>query len=70
MPSLWVNASDDFIANNTNTDDMLSVFTKIPYSKLTLSAEEHNLREIGHMKFFSQKSKVLWAYALNWLMEH
>lgn len=70
VPSMWVNATDDFIANNKNTDEMLSVFTKMPFKKITLSAKDHNLNEIGHMKFFSRSSKVLWPYVLNWLAEH
>jgi len=70
VPSMWVNASDDNIANHTNTDDMISVFKKLPARKLTISAKDHDLDEIGHMKFFSRKSETLWAYALNWLEEH
>jgi len=69
-PSMWVNASDDDIANLKNTDDMLSVFKKLPANKLVLSAKEHGLDEIGHMKFFSKKSKVLWSYPLDWLATH
>lgn len=70
IPSMWINATDDFIANNKNTDDMISVFTKIPFKKLTLSAKDYDLPEIGHMKFFSRASMVLWPYAINWLAEH
>lgn len=70
MPSMWVNAYDDFIATNKNTDDMLSIFPKLPVKRLTLAAHEHNLKEIGHMKFFSKRSKVLWTLALEWLAEH
>jgi predicted alpha/beta hydrolase len=70
IPSMWVNASDDDIANNKNTDDMISVFKKLPTEKLNISPEDHNLTEIGHMKFFSRKSKVLWEYPLDWLATH
>jgi len=69
-PSMWVNAADDYIANDKNTDDMLSIFKKLPFNKLTISAKDHDLDEIGHMKFFSRKSKILWEYPLNWLAEH
>ncbi len=69
-PSMWVNASDDYIANNKNTDDMISIFKKLPVNKLTISAKEHDLDEIGHMKFFSRKSETLWAYALNWIADN
>jgi len=70
MPSMWVNAVDDDIAINANVSDMLSVFTKLAAEKLTLTAKEHNLKEIGHMKFFSRKSQVLWPHALDWLAKH
>lgn len=66
-PSMWVNATDDYIAINKNVADMISVFKTLPAHRLTLSAKDHGLDEIGHMKFFSRKSKVLWKYALNWL---
>ena len=46
---------------------MLSVFTKINAGTLTLSAGDYALDEIGHMKFFSRKSQVLWIHVLNWL---
>lgn len=69
-PSMWVNAADDDIAIDANVEDMLSVFTKINAEKLTLSAGDYALDEIGHMKFFSRKSQVLWIHALNWLEKH
>lgn len=69
-PSLWVNATDDEIAINANVADMLSVFKKLEAKTITLSAQDYELSEIGHMKFFSRRSKVLWHYALNWLDEH
>ena len=69
-PSMWVNADDDDIAIDANVEDMLSVFTKINAEKLTLSAGDYALDEIGHMKFFSRKSQVLWINALNWLEKH
>lgn len=69
-PSMWVNASDDDIANSKNVSDMMSVFTSLNVNKLTLTANVHGLNEIGHMKFFSRKSQVLWSYALDWLTAH
>lgn len=67
VPALWVNAVDDHIANNTNVDDMLSVFTKTNAHRLILVPKEHALDEIGHMKFFSRKATPLWQYTLDWL---
>ncbi|GAA6172575.1 alpha/beta fold hydrolase [Colwellia sp. KU-HH00111] len=67
VPSMWVNATDDFIAINANVKDMLTVFTQLNAETVTLSPKDYALDEIGHMKFFSRKSHVLWSYALNWL---
>lgn len=70
IPSMWINAPDDFIANDDNVHDMLSVFTKLDAKTLTLTSEEYGLTEIGHMKFFSKRSKVLWQHAIDWLNAH
>nr|WP_067654842.1 alpha/beta fold hydrolase [Ferrimonas marina] len=67
MPALWVNAPDDFIANDANVADMISVFPKMRAETLTLRKEDYGLDEIGHMKFFSRKSEVLWRHATDWL---
>ncbi|WP_281556972.1 alpha/beta fold hydrolase [Thalassomonas sp. RHCl1] len=69
-PSMWVNASDDDIAIDDNVADMLSVFKKLKVDTLTVSPQAHGLDEIGHMKFFSRKSKSLWQHAINWLEQH
>tara|TARA_R110001583_G_scaffold36_7_gene315 strand:- start:2488 stop:3342 length:855 start_codon:yes stop_codon:yes gene_type:complete len=70
IPSMWVNALDDNIAIDDNVSDMLSVFTKLKAERLTLSSKDYGLDEIGHMKFFSSKSQVLWAHTVNWLEKH
>ncbi len=70
MPSIWVNATDDDIANNANVADMLSVFPKLKAQTLTLNPHDYGLKEIGHMKFFSKRSDGLWPLALNWLNKH
>ena len=70
IPSLWINAVDDEIAIDENVMDMISVFSKLETETLTLSAKDYSLKEIGHMKFFSRKSQVLWEHALNWLEKH
>ena len=64
---MWVNATDDDIAVNENIADMLTVYKKITADTLTLSPQENGLSEIGHMKFFSRKSRPLWQHVLNWL---
>lgn len=70
IPAIWVNSPDDYIANDKNVKDMLSVFPQMKAKTLTIAPEEHGLSEIGHMKFFSRKSKVLWQQTLNWLARH
>jgi predicted alpha/beta hydrolase len=67
FPSMWLNAIDDQIAINENVDDMLEVFPKLKAERLTLNPQKYGLKEIGHMKFFSRKNKVLWELALKWL---
>lgn len=68
LPAMWVNASDDDIANNANVDDMTAVYPKMQVERLHLIPSERGFKEIGHMKFFSRKSKEkLWPILLEWL---
>ncbi len=67
LPSIWLNATDDDIAIDENVDDMIEVFTKIKAERLTLDPAQYGLKEIGHMKFFSRKNKVLWPLTIDWL---
>lgn len=73
-PSMWLNATDDDIANNTNVDDMTRVFTKMTtegnIQRITLDPQQEGVSDIGHMKFFSRKRSKLWNLATNWLEEH
>lgn len=70
-PSLWVNATDDDIANNANVDDMTRVFTKMTQQgnieRLTIEPKSYGYQDIGHMKFFSSKRSKLWTLATDWL---
>lgn len=70
FPSVWLNAPDDGIAVDENVDDMISVFPKLKAKRINLDPANYNVKEIGHMKFFSRKNNVLWELALNWLKEH
>lgn len=72
IPSLWVNASDDEIAINENVADMISVFSKMKHNAQTktLTPTEHEVKDIGHMKFFSSKRQSLWPLATDWLSQH
>ena len=70
FPSMWINAVDDPIAIGENVSDMISVFKQLKSETMTLKPEDFGLQEIGHMKFFSRKSEVLWKYAIDWLAKH
>lgn len=67
IPSLWLHASDDKIANKKNVKDMIQVYSKIRAEIITLSPSDWGYKDIGHMKFFSSKRKALWGLAVNWL---
>ncbi len=66
-PSMWVNASDDNIANDKTVDDMLQVFSKLNPVCKTLNPKDYGIKEIGHMKFFTKRNIMLWELALDWL---
>ncbi|MEL6833074.1 MAG: alpha/beta fold hydrolase [Bacteroidota bacterium] len=67
IPSLWLHATDDQIANLANVKDMIRVYSKLKYEIITLEPGELGFQEIGHMGFFSSKKKSLWKYAIDWL---
>jgi len=64
--SMWLHASDDDIANLVNVKDMVRVYSKIESEIITLVPSDYGFKDIGHMKFFSSKRKVLWDMALEW----
>lgn len=68
MPSLWVFAVDDDIANEKNVYDLLSVYANLPATVKKLVPADYGLNHIGHMKFFSRQSRVLWDLALDWIL--
>lgn len=69
-PSLWINAPDDDIANDANVADMIRVFPNIQASTKTLIPQDYGLQDIGHMKFFSRKSQILWKIAVDWIKQN
>jgi len=70
LPALWAYGVDDEIANAANVADMISVFSQSPATTYRLCPTEHGLSEIGHMKFFSRKSQVLWPHVIEWIEQH
>ncbi|RDV26693.1 alpha/beta fold hydrolase [Alteromonas aestuariivivens] len=69
-PIHWVLASDDDIANYTNVHNMASVFRHADNSFEVLHPEANNLREIGHMKFFSRRCSALWPMVSEFFRRH
>lgn len=67
LPCLWVYASDDPIATTPNVTEMIAVFPKMKVTTQLLFPEEYQLKEIGHMKFFSRHNQILWPLAKKWL---
>ena len=73
-PALWLNFSDDDIANAKNVEDMLVVFSAMPVKREMLEPQQFGLTEIGHMKFFStktyKKAPQLWKMVTDWIEQH
>lgn len=70
IPSKWVYATDDPIANLANVEDMIRVYSKIQVEITSLNPQELGYPSIGHMQFFSSKKQELWKMILDWLDEH
>lgn len=69
MPSKWLLATDDDIANITNVHDMISVFPKMNAEVEQLSPRDHDVVTIGHMKFFSRTCKHLWPKVSDYFLQ-
>ncbi len=67
MPSMWVHATDDGIANLANVKDMMRIYPNSPSQIITLNPKEQGFSSIGHMSFFSSKKQKLWKLAVDWL---
>lgn len=70
VPSKWLYATDDYIANLINVKDMIRVYANSTYEIEKLDPKELGYNEIGHMKFFSSKKEALWSRLLSWLELH
>ena len=70
LPSKWVHATDDPIANLANVRDMIRVYTQTMAEIHTLTPKEAGFSGLGHMQFFSSKRKELWTLLLDWLEKH
>ncbi len=70
IPSKWVHATDDPIANLDNVKDMIRVYSQIRAEVHTIDPKEFDYPNLGHMQFFSSKRKKLWKLVLDWMEEH
>ncbi len=67
LPSKWVHATDDPIANHKNVKDMIRIYSRSKSEILTLNPRNLGHSSLGHMQFFSSKKKDLWKLVLDWL---
>ncbi len=70
MPSVWYYAADDPIAVFTNVAEMSKVYKNMPTQIVELDPKNSEIKEIGHMKFFSRKNKQFWPEVSDWIMKH
>lgn len=67
IPSMWIHALDDPIANYENVKDMRRVYSQMKGEIMTIDPYTYSYSELGHMKFFTESRKRLWKIAINWL---
>ena len=70
IPSKWIIASDDAIANRKNLKEMLEVFEGSKARSCILYPSAFGLDEIGHMRFFSRNAERLWPLITNFFDEY
>jgi predicted alpha/beta hydrolase len=70
LPSKWLLATDDDIANITNVHDMISVFPNMEAEVEELNPRDYKVSEIGHMKFFSRKCSHLWPKVTHYFAQY
>lgn len=70
VPSKWVIASDDDIANEANLKEMIAVYEGCNARYCILYPSACGLDTIGHMRFFSRQSQRLWPLVTNFFDEH
>ncbi len=70
LPSLWLYADDDPIANQDNVIEMMNVYSNSASEIYPLNPKILGHKNIGHMGFFSRSCSDLWPLALKWLNQH
>ena len=66
----WLFAIDDEIAILPNVEEMISVFPNAKSEKLRIVPQDHGLKKVGHMKFFSRASQKLWSSVISFFEEN
>lgn len=69
-PSMWINATDDFIATNPAVNDITRLHPNSPTHRHTHKPTDGNARRIGHMGYFWTKNNNLWRHLYTWLDTH
>ncbi len=70
IPSKWIIASDDNIANEKNLQEMIEVYGGSKSRSCVLYPSAFGLDGIGHMRFFSRHAERLWPLITNFFDEH
>ncbi|UJF24062.1 alpha/beta fold hydrolase [Suttonella sp. R2A3] len=71
LPIQWIYLSDDEIACEANVFDMQRVFSAAEHTTTRLEPKDYGVSHIGHMRFFSRKSRdTLWPLLTEWLEKH
>lgn len=66
-PAMMTNSTDDLICTDRTITDLLRLYPNMPVERTTFDPAEHDLRGIGHMKFFHRDSSALWSHVTDWL---
>lgn len=68
---IWsLSFTDDPIANSMTVPALLSHYTHAPITRAHLTPKEVDLREVGHLGFFTRKAAHLWNGPLDWFRSH
>ncbi|GGF61366.1 alpha/beta hydrolase family protein [Alteromonas lipolytica] len=70
QPALWIRATDDEISPQANMDDILSVYKNLNVTNKIIHPQEHGLRHLGHMSYFSRQGLPLWSEIVTWIKQH
>jgi len=70
VPIAAVNSVDDLWAQPRSRDALMSGYRGVELTAIDIDPRELGLGPIGHVGYFRDAAKPLWADALDWLDEH